>query len=498
MNLALTFYIVTPPERTTEFKPINKSPNEGGGSLQILKHIRMLLVLLLTAFAATGCKHQSVIERQIGVNLDSPDESLRESFLDFFNRKLKDKNLFPNIDTDRLVSEFLTETSILDSILILDQASEEKRKIYIDLLKTLLRKGYIDQSMINIHHSESEHRRDNLLDENEYFLDEVTSSFEQKKEVSFADKEEELLASGLLPQAKEFLESLRKEDLEKYKEAIELLYYNVFFTKEINQQFSGNNGINNLRLDNAILDCDEKAILQKKLALLTGVEVQEYILKHGYRSKSGLKSKLRYGHTGIKLKKYPLVIDNIDGKVRSLEEFAKNIEYHNENELEPADFLLTSQEQWLTQYNKQREITGYKKTDILHPTSDYSDFLELLLEKAHLEEGIEKKKAIYDFIIQFDSRYVAAYSDYANLLNNRYTEEHDLKKAEEYYKKALYLNPHLIEARYGYTFLLIKLKRYEEAYQQFSMINPPNDNFYFLYIEMRNALRAKGFVGGKE
>lgn len=84
------------------------------------------------------------------------------------------------------------------------------------------------------------------------------------------------------------------------------------------------------------------------------------------------------------------------------------------------------------------------------------------------ERKLDDAKQQLEIAFQADSRYAPAYDMMGNLLSEEGSQI-NLAKADEYFKKALSIDPNFTQARNNYGVYLSKVGRYTEAIEQFNI-----------------------------
>lgn len=114
---------------------------------------------------------------------------------------------------------------------------------------------------------------------------------------------------------------------------------------------------------------------------------------------------------------------------------------------------------------------AYQGTDLSSRTTDKSELARVRTAMAAQfigERKLDDAQKQLEMAFSADPRYAPAYDMMGNLLSEEGSEI-NLKKADEYFRKALSIDPNFVQARNNYGVYLSKMGRYKEAVEQFSI-----------------------------
>ena len=286
----------------------------------------------------------------------------------------------------------------------------------IQTLQILRDEGYMPYFVIAVHYQDDPIEKKAALKKYQTFTKDTKKALEDAKLLPFEVKESFVLnPENIFPEAKKYLEGLKKSQGDRYDYAINLAYNYLTVGQNISREFED-------------FDCDETTLLLQKTASDEGLEIGNYMNITG--------------HVALKLDGFPLVLDTYDIKVRTIEECAKQEGY--DEQYTGSYYWRDERGESIAEYDKgdnyPKKITGYKKVENPWLVGKYEDISALISEKARqlVTEGQkDRAKLYYEKALQINPKNAYVWSSLADLLK----EEGKKEEAKFYLEKALELNP---------------------------------------------------------
>ena len=205
---------------------------------------------------------------------------------------------------------------------------------------------------------------------------------------------EELVLERALPEAKDFLDRLKRDDKDEYAKAMTLLTRTILMGDAVKKftMKSWKGG----RPENEGMDCDENTIFGQTLSLATDTEIHEPFEING--------------HVALRLNGFPLVFDVYDNRIRTIEECARKVQYLSDSPegKAPSYYYRTPTVEARARYDAEGKVTSYEHVaDHPYTLAEYDDIVSVLTGQAHYFQNIGDWKTaerIHQFALRVDPR----------------------------------------------------------------------------------------------